>query len=178
MPHSTTKRHRPKRPDHRPNHKERKKALAKKIQTTDKRELMPNTTIPKSLRKEREPTGVLKPFHHSIMNVDGNKNVGGVAPRKKNNSSLSKQETRIRSLQKVMRQIQVLQERQEAGESLDDAQIEKINRLDDVIEELEELLGVADDNNSDDDDYEEDESDGDSTSNVKTRQLKRSRVKE
>lgn len=120
MPHSTTKKHRPKRPDYRPNSKQRKKEHAKRIETIDKRELMPNTTIPKSLRKERNPTGVLK----------------------QERTYISSEESRIRSLQKLLRQIKVLDEKHTAGEKLNDAQLEKLARLDSVIEELEELLGV------------------------------------
>jgi cobalamin biosynthesis protein CobT len=139
MPHSTTKKHRPKRPDYRPNAKQRKKEHAKRIETIDKRELMPNTTIPKSLRKERNPTGVLK----------------------QETTYISPEESRIRSLQKLLRQIKVLDEKHSAGEKLDDAQLEKLGRLDYVIEELEELLGVdageSEESIQDDDNEEEEE---------------------
>lgn len=125
MPHSTTKKHRPKRPDIRPNGKRRKKerlALVDKLEAKD----LIRTRIPRSERKERVVTGDLR------------------KPRK------SPEDGRIRSLHKLLRQIQQLGERESAGEVLNASQLKKLARMDSVIAELEELLGVEDEDSGDD----------------------------
>jgi hypothetical protein len=88
------------------------------------------TRIPKALHKERPVGGVLR-----------------AAPRR------SVEESRIRSLQKVLRQIMQLAEKQNAGGVLDAAQLAKLERMDSVVFELNELLA----DEEDDDEVEEDE---------------------
>ena len=67
-----------------------------------------------------------------------------VAPRPKvqMKRKLQSNEKRVRSLNKLLRQIEELQARVANGEELDEQQSEKLDRLDEVMEELEGLLGV------------------------------------
>ena len=60
---------------------------------------------------------------------------------------LSKDDKRLRNLNKVLRQIEELQRRSATGEDLDEQQLEKVGRLDDVLEEMEGLMagGAGDD---------------------------------
>jgi uncharacterized protein with WD repeat len=52
-------------------------------------------------------------------------------------------EKRLRTLNKLLRDIEELQRRDDAGEALDEAQQSKLGRLDDVLEEMEELMSQA-----------------------------------
>ncbi|KAL7449729.1 hypothetical protein ACHAWC_001766, partial [Mediolabrus comicus] len=52
--------------------------------------------------------------------------------------------SRIRSLHKLLRQIVALEEKQKAGATLNEAQLTKLGRFDDVVAELEELQRVDD----------------------------------
>lgn len=54
---------------------------------------------------------------------------------------LQDSEKRLRSLNKLLRQIEQLQEREMSGETLDAQQREKVSRLDETLEEMEELMG-------------------------------------
>lgn len=56
---------------------------------------------------------------------------------------LQDSEKRLRSLNKLLRQIEQLQEREMSGETLDAQQREKVSRLDETLEEMEELMGGA-----------------------------------
>ena len=76
------------------------------------------TSIPKHQQKERRVTGELK------------------------KEELPPDAKRARYLQKLLRQIEALQERKENGEKLDAAQLQKLERMDEVVAELEELFGV------------------------------------
>ena len=76
------------------------------------------TSIPKHQQKERRVTGELK------------------------KEELPPDAKRARYLQKLLRQIEALQERKENGERLDAAQLQKLSRMDEVVSELEELFGV------------------------------------
>ena len=76
------------------------------------------TSIPKHQQKERRVTGELK------------------------KEELPPDAKRARYLQKLLRQIEALQERKENGEKLDAAQLQKLARMDEVVAELEELFGV------------------------------------
>ena len=49
-------------------------------------------------------------------------------------------EKRLRTLNKLLRDIEELQRKDDAGEPLDDAQRAKLERMDDVLEEMEELM--------------------------------------
>ena len=53
---------------------------------------------------------------------------------------LAPAEKRLRTLNKVLRDIEELQRREAAGEELDEAQLTKMERMDDVLEEMEELM--------------------------------------
>ncbi|KAL7447548.1 hypothetical protein ACHAWC_000002, partial [Mediolabrus comicus] len=75
--------------------------------------------------------------------------------------------SRIRSLHKLLRQIVALEEKQKAGATLNEAQLTKLGRFDDVVAELEELQRVDDeseeeeevDNSSDNESEEQEEED-------------------
>ena len=49
-------------------------------------------------------------------------------------------EKRLRALNKLLRDIEELQRREQAGETLDPQQQQKVGRLDDVLEEMESLM--------------------------------------
>ena len=89
------------------------------------------TSIPKHQQKERRVTGELK------------------------KEELPPDAKRARYLQKLLRQIEALQERKDNGEKLDAAQLQKLGRMDEVVAELEELFGV-DLGSSDEEEEEED----------------------
>mmetsp|Transcript_36832 Transcript_36832/g.75087 ORF Transcript_36832/g.75087 Transcript_36832/m.75087 type:complete len:154 (+) Transcript_36832:99-560(+) len=130
MPHSITGKHRTKRPDTRPNAKKRKKQHAQAYEAAEASDII-STRIPKSQQKERPVTGILKPDGDQLKMK------------------------RVRFLQKLLRQIESLKERSEGGESLDEAQRRKVGRLEEVVEEIEELLDV----NLDSSDEDEEEAD-------------------
>ena len=66
---------------------------------------------------------------------------------------------RVRFLQKLLRQIESLKDRQDNGEKLDDAQLTKLSRMDAVVAELEGILNVNLDTSSDEEEEEEEEED-------------------
>lgn len=132
MPHSITGKHRSKRPDNRPNAKKRKEDRLAAYAAAEAKDVI-STRIPKSEQKERPVTGELR------------------------QKVLPPEVKRARFLQKLLRQIEALKERKEAGEQLDTAQLQKLGRRDEVVAEIEELLDV----NLDSSDEEEDENDGD-----------------
>ena len=117
MPHSITGKHRTKRPDTRPNAKKRKKQHAQAYEAAEASDII-STRIPKSQQKERPVTGILKPDGDQLKMK------------------------RVRFLQKLLRQIESLKERSEGGYDLDEAQMRKVGRLEEVVEEIEELLDV------------------------------------
>ncbi len=117
MPHSTTGKHRSKRPDSRPNAKKRKKEHKAAYLAASASDII-STRIPKSQQKERPVTGILR----------------------QDPSQLKMK--RVKFLQKLLRQIESLVERREGGERLDEAQERKVGRLDEVVAEIEELLDV------------------------------------
>lgn len=53
---------------------------------------------------------------------------------------LSDAEKRLRTLNKVLADIESLQQREADGETLDEQQAAKVDRLDDVLNEMEELM--------------------------------------
>lgn len=118
MPHTTTGKKRSKRPDVRPNGKERRKEKQKVAAATPVEKLI-KTRIHSSQRKERPVSGILRKENQQIDTV----------------SKI------IRSRQKVLKQIASLAEKQKSGTILDKAQIQKLGRFDIVVAELEELLG-------------------------------------
>ena len=52
-------------------------------------------------------------------------------------------EVRLRALNKLLREIEALQQREEGGDELDAQQRKKCERLDDVLREMETLLGAG-----------------------------------
>ena len=54
---------------------------------------------------------------------------------------LNDNEKRVRALNKKLRDIEAIQEREKAGEPLDEQQLAKLDRLDDVLTEMDELMG-------------------------------------
>ena len=52
-------------------------------------------------------------------------------------------EIRLRALNKLLREIEALQQREEGGDELDAQQRKKCDRLDDVLREIETLLGAG-----------------------------------
>ena len=64
---------------------------------------------------------------------------------------------RAKFLQKLLRQIESLQERKEGGEKLDESQMRKLGRLDEVVGEIEELLDVNLDSSDEEDENGKDE---------------------
>ena len=117
MPHTISGKTRSKRPDSRPNAKRRKKEKAKKVEEADVSDLRA-TRIPKSEQRERTPGGILK------------------------QKQLAPEAKRVKFLTKLLKQIEALRERKEQGETLEEAQLHKIHRYDEVVAEIEALLDV------------------------------------
>ena len=67
---------------------------------------------------------------------------GGILKKKKT-APLQRDEKRLRALNKLLRDIEALQQREAAGEVLDEQQQDKLDRLDDVLGEMEALMGGA-----------------------------------
>eukprot|EP00560_Eucampia_antarctica_P008500 CAMPEP_0197826324 /NCGR_PEP_ID=MMETSP1437-20131217/3303_1 /TAXON_ID=49252 ORGANISM="Eucampia antarctica, Strain CCMP1452" /NCGR_SAMPLE_ID=MMETSP1437 /ASSEMBLY_ACC=CAM_ASM_001096 /LENGTH=232 /DNA_ID=CAMNT_0043426717 /DNA_START=66 /DNA_END=764 /DNA_ORIENTATION=+ len=133
MPHSYSGKKRVKRPDFRPNGKQRRKDNQATAAATPVEELI-ITRVHSSQRKERPVTGVFKKKRSDPDTV------------------------RTRALQKLLRQIASLAEsHQSGGTPLNDAQLHKLGRFDAVVAELEELLG-SDSEDEDEIDEEDDES--------------------
>lgn len=63
-----------------------------------------------------------------------------VPAAKRSAKELQRDEKRIRALNKLLRQIEDLQQREAAGETLDEQQEVKLGRLDGVLAEMEELM--------------------------------------
>ena len=64
-----------------------------------------------------------------------------IAKKKKSAAPLQRDEKRLRSLNKLLRDIEALQAKEAAGEVLDEQQVAKVERLDEVIGEMEALMG-------------------------------------
>jgi len=135
MPHSTTGKHRSKRPDSRPNAKKRKQEHKAAYEAAEAKDII-STRIPKSQQKERPVTGALRQEPSQLKMK------------------------RAKFLQKLLRQIESLQERKEGGEKLDEAQMRKLGRLDEVVGEIEELLDVNLDSSDEEDESEENDGSG------------------
>ena len=149
MPHTYSKNKRTKRPDYRPNGKQRQKQQQAMAAATPVEELM-KTKIHSSKRKERPVTGALKQKSNKMLEDPDSMN-----------------QKRSRALQKLLRQIEVLAEKQNAGKILDEAQLEKLGRFDAVVAELEEIMdpkGSDDGEESESDDENENENANESSS--------------
>ena len=59
---------------------------------------------------------------------------------KSKKAPLKSNEKRLRSLNKLLREIEALQQREADGEDLDEQQQTKLDRLDDVLSEMETLM--------------------------------------
>ncbi len=92
-------------------------AAAKKTMQQDKGRL-PRQTVSR-------PDGASQPLKPSIKKA----------------RPLQDSEKRLRALNKLLRQIEQLQEREMSGEELDAQQKEKVARLDETLEEMEALMG-------------------------------------
>lgn len=114
MPHTTTKAHRTKRIDTRPNEKVRRK-LQKQIEDNKTIQNMRVTSVQRAERKER---------------------IAQTTPL----SKLSKNEKILRALRKKLNAINQLIEKESAGETLDTQQLEKISSLPQVMSEMEEIM--------------------------------------
>jgi len=161
MPHTCTGKARTSRPDSRPNAKRRKKERVAAVERADVRDLRATST-PKNQQKERRATGELR------------------------KEELPPDAKRARYLQKLLRQIEALQERKDNGDKLDAAQLQKLGRMNEVVCELEELFGVDLGSSDEEDEAEEQEveddadsiSDGDGESGSDDTEEKMSRHKE
>mmetsp|Transcript_14258 Transcript_14258/g.30449 ORF Transcript_14258/g.30449 Transcript_14258/m.30449 type:complete len:159 (-) Transcript_14258:274-750(-) len=130
MPHTTTKAKRTKRPDFRPNGKRRLKAQQAKVEKDRLARVAANELKGK----------LLAPLHHEKLpppsgGPQKSKNRGQVLRKERQ----SPEEIRFRSLHKLLRQIVALEEKQKSGVTLDNAQLTKLGRFDDVAAELEAL---------------------------------------
>lgn len=61
--------------------------------------------------------------------------------KKKRAAPLQRDEKRLRALNKLLREIEALQEQETNGEVLDEQQQAKVDRLDSVLGEMDELMG-------------------------------------
>lgn len=127
MPHTTTKNKRSKRVDTRPNEKTRRK-LIRKIEDS------------KSIQDLR----VTK-----VRNVDRKERVAQYTPMAK----LSKKEKKLRALNKKLKSINELIERQKDGETLDEQQEMKINSLENVLADIHSLMGNIEEGHAEDEVY-------------------------
>jgi uncharacterized protein with WD repeat len=118
MPHTTTKIMRSKRPDTRPNGEMRKR-IAKRIEE--------GKTI-QDIRVTRKRKGEIKEREVQML------------PLKKLDTK-SENEKVLRALKKKLRSIDSLIKLQEAGVQLDEQQLLKVDSLDQVMKEMQELIG-------------------------------------
>ena len=135
MPHSITGKHRSKRPDSRPNAKKRKKDRDAAYAAAEAKDVI-STRIPKREQKERPVSGEL---------------------RQELPTQQLEEAKRVRYLQKLLRQIETLKMRLSKGEKLNDAQMKKLGRMDEVVAEIEELLDVNLGSSSSSEDEEDEE---------------------
>jgi hypothetical protein len=148
MPSTTTQKTRNKRPDSRPNAK-RRRLEHKKI--TEK-ERLERVAQKEAFARRHNPVTVERVF------VEKRKPQDQDTEKRKQGTGLDAISSRVRSLHKVLRQIQALEEKERNGLLvLNEAQQKKVARFDEIISELEELQTIHDDaedveNNNDDDD--------------------------
>lgn len=153
MPHTTTKRARTKRPDFRPNGKRRLQAQQRKQEKDRLARVAANELKGKLFAPLRhEPLPKIS-NNTATTNNNSNRNRAQILRKAKPNSKDSSN-IRFRALHKLLRQIVALEEKQTAGTKLDEAQLAKLGRFDEVVEELEEMQRALDE---DDDEEEDDE---------------------
>ena len=163
MPHTYSGKKRTKRPDFRPNGKRRLKAQQKEAE---------KDRLARVAANEMKGKLLAPPRHEKLppLKADGDDNnndrkyykKGQVLRREKRQQP--PEASRIRSLHKLLRQIVALEEKQKTGATLNEAQLTKLGRFDDVVAELEELQRVDDeseveevDNGSDNESEEQEE---------------------
>ena len=158
MPSTTTTKKRTKRPDARPNGKRRRKEHQAEAE---------KDRLERVAKNEAKGKIVAVPRLAKLFTVDVQEqgdDVKGADPatkgQKLRKESKAPVESRVRALHKILRQIQVLEEKEKTGEKLDDAQKAKVARFDAVISELEEHQKVEE-SESDNDEDDEGESDDD-----------------
>lgn len=131
MPHTYTKNKRIKRPDFRPNGKRRLKAQQAEVEKDRLARVAANELKGKlfaPLKHDKLPP----PPSEDALNKQGR--AQGLRKPKQDPQSI-----RFRSLHKLLRQIVALEKKQNSGIELNEAQLEKLGRFDDVAVELEEL---------------------------------------
>jgi len=161
MPHTTTKRKRTKRPDSRPNGKRRLKAQQAAAE---------KDRLARVAANERKGK-LFAPLHHEKLpplptsnDEDGgaaavkNKRRGQQLRKAKNNDP--SHSVRFRSLHKLLRQIVALDENQNSGVILNEAQKVKLGRYDEVVQELEEMQRSLDEEKEEEDGNESESSEG------------------
>lgn len=131
MPHTTTKSHRSKRPDFRPNEKVRRK-LQKQVEDSKKIQNLRITSVQKHEKKER---------------------IAQVTPL----TTLSKDEKVLRALRKKLNAINDLLETERQGIDLDAQQQQKVATLKSVMDEMEDIMNRSVRRRGSDDSGEEDD---------------------
>jgi uncharacterized protein with WD repeat len=158
MPSTYTTTKRTKRPDARPNGKRRLKEYQKQVEIDRLKRVAANEAKGKIFAVEHH-TKLNKIDHHQQEQERSTRN-----KRARLDSPKDSNELRVRALHKVLRQIQILEDKEKAGVTLDDAQKKKVARFEQVISELEKLQNVNDSDSNDldkNDDDDEEESRGD-----------------
>ena len=122
MPHTTTTVQRNKRPDTRPNAKQRHKMGIK----LEQKKAIQDLRVTKKQGKKRE------------------RDVDTTVPLKSKTQKKSADEKHIRALKKKLKAVDELIQRQNDGEELDPQQLEKIARLDELMQDMEEALKEVD----------------------------------
>ena len=133
MPHTTTKTKRTKRPDFRPNGKRRLKAQQAKTEKERKERVTANELKGKVFTVPRHEK--LPPLPTEDSAAARSHARGGSRKPQSNDESF----VRFRALSKLLRQIVDLDEKQKRGVKLNEAQLEKLGRFDEVAGELEEM---------------------------------------
>jgi len=132
---TTTKVKRNKRPDARPNAKRRLKESQALVEKDRLRRVAANEAKHKIVAVEK--LAAIAPMK---QREKPDALTGQVLKRGKERNA----EVRIRSLHKLLRQIQGLEDKKKGGTTLNDAQETKLARMEDVMTELEELQKVED----------------------------------
>lgn len=144
MPHTYSGKKRTKRPDFRPNGKRRLKAQQKEAEKDRLARVAANEMKGKLMAPPRhEKLPPLKADDDDYNNNDRKYYKKGQVLRREKRQQ-PPEASRIRSLHKLLRQIVALEEKQKAGATLNEAQLTKLGRFDDVVAELEELQRVDD----------------------------------
>mmetsp|Transcript_11617 Transcript_11617/g.13320 ORF Transcript_11617/g.13320 Transcript_11617/m.13320 type:complete len:156 (-) Transcript_11617:228-695(-) len=148
MPHTYSGNKRTKRPDFRPNGKRRLKAL----QVANEKDRLSRVAA-----NELKSKGMSTiPRHEKLAPISAAK-MEQRLQLPKNKQKIFPEMIRYRSRLKLLRQIVVLEEKQESGVVLNEAQITKLNRFDGLAVELEELQKSVESSADKEEESEEDE---------------------